>query len=452
MTFSAVLNSCSPVLKTACALVAALAITAAPSAAFAKDDISIWHTLKGPSAKAFSDLVEDFNQQNLDSHIALKAFASADELKAQLKEGKLPAPQWVQWSAGNPDDLYGAKPNSFEIVQEFLGAKSPLSGAASAAATAPFRNSKGKWVALPLTAAVPVVMYRADAFEKVGLPLVTQFSDWRELQNAAYKLRDSGFSCGIASPNPAWVHMENLSAWHSQPYTTKDDGADGDGGQYAFNSLMHVRHMALIMSWVKSDLLMTGDSEKALQAWGSGKCPILLGPSTAFGEVPESQRSQIVITQMPLWDEVAKTQGKLFPNGDGLYLIKPANADQKKAAAAFSAYWFKPDVAARWHQKTGAVPLTLEAQASTKKTGFYERIPGWGVISEKLAAVKSTLIKPFHFAKRQQVLNAGDKEIVNAFDSGKAAKAVLDDSVASANAITGAGVADTNTKAAKAKR
>jgi ABC-type glycerol-3-phosphate transport system substrate-binding protein len=432
-----------------------VAATTAKAPAHAALPQEIWHTLKGSAAQTFADIIDSYNRQHADAPVALRAFANPDEMREQLraKAGTSDAPQWVQWAGGSPDNLYSQfKPNSFEIVQDFLTSGSAGASQASAAATAAFRNSKGKWVALPLTAAIPVVMYRADAFEKAGLPLVNQFSDWKDLQNAAWRLRETGSTCGIASPNPSWVHIENMSGWHSQPVTTQNDGEEGRSGQYTFNALPQVRHMALIMSWVKSDLVFQGSSEQAMQAWVSGKCPILLGASTALGELPEAVRQKVVVTQMPLWSEVSSTQGKLFPNGDGLYLVRPVSKEQKASAASFANHWFKPDVAALWHQKTGAVPLTQEAQAVSRKSGFYERIPGWGVMSEKLAAVKSALVKPFWFAKRQDVLNAGDKEIHGAFDSGKAAKAVLDDSVKAANTLTALTDTAATDRTAKAKK
>lgn len=400
---------------------------------------SVWHTLKGPAAQAFSDLIDDFNRQHPGQALAVRGFASSEALLAELKtkQGRSDAPMWVQWPAGSPEALYSQfKHNAFENVQDFLSDRGTAAvQQASMAATVAFRNAKGKWVALPLTAAVPVVMYRADAFEKAGLPVNTHFADWKDLQNAAWRMRETGNACGIASPYPSWVHVENMSGWHSQPVTTRNDGEDGKAGQYSYNALPQVRHMALIMSWVKSDLVFNGSSEQALQAWADGRCSILLGPSTAFGELPEAVRQKVVVTPMPLWSEVSPSQGKLFPNGDGLYLMRPVTKEQKEAAAMFANHWFKPDVAARWHQKTGAVPLTPEAELVTRRAGFYERIPGWGVISAKLAQVKSAIVKPFQFAKRQDVLNAGDKEIQSAFVSGKAAKSVLDDSVRSANEI-----------------
>lgn len=428
----------------------------APTPAAQGQSHTVWHTLKGPAAQAFSDLIDDYNRLHPAQALTLRAFSTPEALLAELKGrfGRPDAPLWVQWPAGNPEVLYGQfRSNAFENVQDFLSdAGSNAVQKASMAATAAFRNARGKWVALPLTAAVPVVMYRADAFEKAGLQTVSQFSDWKDLQNAAWRLRETGSSCGISSPYPAWVHVENMSGWHSQPVTTRNDGEDGQAGKYAYNTLPQVRHMALIMSWVKSDLIFNGSSEQAMAAWSDGRCPILLGPSTAFGELPESARQKVVVTPMPLWQEVSSQQGKLFPNGDGLYLVRPSSKEQQQVAAAFANHWFKPDVAARWHQATGAVPLTPEAEQMTRRAGFYERIPGWGLISSKLAQVKSAMVKPFQFAKRQDVLNAGDKEIQSAFASGKAAKSVLDDSVRSANAMVAVGDSSLTDAPAKGRK
>lgn len=401
----------------------------------------VWHTLSEPQAQAFEELLDIFNTTHPNYALVARRFNHFESLQLALKQAKNSLPQWVQWSGNHSLALNRVvAPNTFETLQKFLAAELALPKEVSAAAVAAFRNNQGQWEALPLSVAVPVVMYRTAAFESVGLPIQPHFADWKALQNVAYRLRESAYACGIASPFPAWVHLENISAWHGQAYTSKNDGAQGQAGAFIYNQLLQLRHLALMMSWAKSDLLALGDTETVTKAWAQGQCPILLGPSTALGALPSGQKERVMVTLLPRWAEAEAQPAKLFPMGEGLYLLRSSTREQKKAAVAFSNFWFQPEIAARWHESTGSVPLTAQAQLLSQKRGFYERVLGWGGISERLAGDQSQWIKSFYFHRRQEILAQSDQQIMAAVSSGKAPKLLLDDTVRMANQLQGASV------------
>ncbi len=48
-----------------------------------------------------------------------------------------------------------------------------------------------------------------------------------------------------------------------------------------------------------------------------------------------------------------------------------------KGVVKFLAYLSTPEVAAKWHQDTGYLPVTQAAYELTQKQGFYDKNPGW---------------------------------------------------------------------------
>ncbi len=419
----------------AAAVGAALAVAGGNT--WAATDMTIWHTLSGTQAASFTALVDQFNRDQKDVKVSLQGFKSKDELKAQLAQAAVAKklPTWVQWTGSDAPTLYSMPGLAFENVEELVKPASPDAAKLSAAAAAPFLDHAGRWQALPLTPAVPLIMYRTEVIKKVGLdPLNLPTRSWKDLQSVLVRIRDNGVACGIASVDPAWVHIENLASWNNQPYASKNNGVGGKP-DFVFNDLLHVRHFALMVSWAKSDLMVVKKDRGAEPKWASGDCPMAIGPSTLMADVGTIETSKLAVAPMPLWEEVSTLQGGYFPDGDGLYLPEPVNAETKKAVQKFGAWWFTPVVAAEWHQRSGSVPMTEAAYLATKKGGYYNSVPGWESLSARLAAPGGKLVTPMKLDNRRKVLNIIEAELEQSYFSGKAPKAALDDSVRLANAL-----------------
>ena len=404
----------------------------------AATDISVWHSLSGVHAKHFGDLVEQYNRQQSDVKVMLKQFASDEALGQQLQqaEASRTLPTWVQWHASDSKTLYKIKGIQFENAQDVIKPVSKDAAVLSAAAVAPYLDENGKWAALPLTPAVPVIMYRLDAFKKAGLdPLSSSMRGWKDLQTVALQVRNSGYFCGIASVEPGWVHIENLAAWHNQLYATKNNGTAGGKPEFLFNDLLHVRHFALMVSWAKNDFMYFDKRSGAEAKWASGECPMALAPTTSMGKIDNLESAKVAVAPMPLWEEVSTQQGGLFPDGDGLYLPQQNNPEVRKAALKFAAWWLTPVIAAEWHQKSGSVPFTEAAYLATKKGGFYESVPGWESLSARLAATNTRMVTPLRIEDRRKVLDIIETELRNSYYAGKAPKAALDDAARAATAL-----------------
>ncbi|MFN7835539.1 MAG: extracellular solute-binding protein [Burkholderiaceae bacterium] len=418
-------------------LFSAVALAAAlPVVCHAATEVALWHTLSGTLAQNFTFMVNQFNAEQKEVNVVLEGFADQAALKARLTAAlqNKQAPMWVQWPGSDVDSLLKIKPNAFDVAQDVVKPVSKEAARLSEAAVAPYLNDNNKWMALPFTPAVPIIMYRDEALKKIGVnPRQPNIKTWRDLQAITSKLREAGYPCGIASIEPAWVHVENLASWQNEPYSVKSS----KGQTYVFNGLLHVRHLALMVSWAKSDLMIAKRGEGALSKWASGECPMAIGPSTALSAVGNIESSQLGVAPMPSWEEVSMQQGTLLPLGDGLYLTDQPTPDARKAAQKFATWWLSPGVSAKWHQWSGSVPFSEAAYLATKQTNYYAQLGGWDALSARIAAPNSKIISSGYRANRDRVLALTDIELEKVFGNTKPPKAGLDDAVNAANALGG---------------
>ncbi len=113
---------------------------------------------------------------------------------------------------------------------------------------------------------------------------------------------------------------------------------------------------------------------------------------------------------------------------------KPA-ADYKGVAKFFS-FLSSPEIQMFWHTSTGYVPITLAAYELTKKSGFYEKNPGYDLAVRQLTNKAPTEnSKGLRFGNYVQGREVIEEEMEAVFAGKKDAKAAMDDAVRRGNDI-----------------
>jgi sn-glycerol 3-phosphate transport system substrate-binding protein len=113
---------------------------------------------------------------------------------------------------------------------------------------------------------------------------------------------------------------------------------------------------------------------------------------------------------------------------------KPA-ADYKGVAKFFS-FLSSPEIQMFWHTSTGYVPITLAAYELTKKSGFYEKNPGYDLAVRQLTNKAPTEnSKGLRFGNYVQGREVIEEEMEAVFAGKKEAKAAMDDAVRRGNDI-----------------
>jgi sn-glycerol 3-phosphate transport system substrate-binding protein len=77
-----------------------------------------------------------------------------------------------------------------------------------------FQTNDGRQMSMPFNSSTAVMYWNKDAFRRAGLDPETPPKTWRELEEAARKLKASGAACAYTTSWPGWIQVEQVSAIH----------------------------------------------------------------------------------------------------------------------------------------------------------------------------------------------------------------------------------------------
>ncbi len=412
---------------------AALAMAFSASAA---TDIRVWHALTPHNAEVFEDLVKEFNRSQSDYRVRLKRFKSTAEIEASIQ------------SAKSRDD----KPHLAQLEENRApdgGARSYVQPLHALLATHPIKNakwfisgnnafahdSKGRPVAFPYMAEVPVMYYNIDAFKKADLPPQPQRS-WSGLQDQLVTLANNGSrSCPLTSDQPVSINLENLAAVNNQPYTSEGNGLKGRGTPAFLFDVMYVRHLSMMISWVRSELMVKPEfNEVATRRFAQGECAVLLSVSGNLGEFRSKSKLNFGVTGLPYYPEITKQPGNPFLSGSALWVIAGQSKEADNASAAFLSFLADPKRAARWHQETGYLPLTHQALEATGDS-YYKKLDQWGGLVTAYAGKADDATRGFRVRNYPEIRDMFHQQITHALAGNMPAMTALKTASAEAGKI-----------------
>jgi len=356
----------------ATAVIAALAV-AKPS--WATTDIEVWHMLRGVHQTEFESLVKQFNRAQKDVKVSLKAYENLQALRNAKPTQGATRPHLVQLADNHTPEVIAEHRDILPLYR--LLANHPIKNLTwfLPQTTHFVRDDRGRLLAFPFMAEIPVMFYNTDAYHKAGLDLSRPSRTWNDLQGDLIKLRSAGALCPYATSQQVMVHFENLAAVNRKPYAVPNNGLGAGKSTLQFDVLA-MRHLALMASWKRS-LLLTHHSREAQASalFAQGDCAVLTAGSGALGEMLHNKALKFAVAPLPYYPQASKEEGTPFVSGSALWAIAGHSKAENQATAAFLAYLSTPAVAAAWHQKTGFLPLS-QAAFNASDSAYYDRIPG----------------------------------------------------------------------------
>ncbi len=404
---------------------AAVAIAAHWSVS-AATDVRVWHALSPHNAKVFESLVSDFNRSQSDVRVKLKAFRSTAEIEAAIAKAKKrdDKPHIAQLEENRApaggERSYIQPLHALLATHPVKDAKWFLSGENAFA-----RDSRGRLLALPYMAEVPVMFYNIDAFKKAKLKPQPERS-WSGLQAQLVDLANNGSrSCPVTSDQPVSINLENLAAVNNQPYTSEGNGLKGRGTPAFLFDVMYVRHLSMMISWVRSELMVKPEfNDAATRRFAQGECAVLLSVSGNLGEFRSSSRLNFGIAGLPYYPEVTKKPGNPFLSGSSLWVISGQPKEADKASASFISFLAQPKQAARWHQETGYLPLTQQAFEETGKS-YYGKLDQWSTLVAAYAGTPGEASRGFRIRNYPEIRDMFHQQLMQALAGNQPAMTTL---------------------------
>ncbi len=398
-------------------------------AAQAATDIEVWFSLNEHNKEVFEDLVDDFNSEQSEVRVKLKSFNSPKEIEPSLLQkvgAKSKTPHLVQIDDNrDPESLAN---RSYIMPLHTLLAKYPIKDAKwfVAQQNLSMRDAKGRLLAFPYMIDVPVMFYNHEAFKKAGLQPAAPQRSWYDLQGQLVDLANKATrQCPATTDQSVSVNLENLAAVNNQFFTSGDNGTKG-APSFAFDTTF-VRHLSLMISWVRTELLVNPAADiHAVDRFANNECSVLMSESSNMGRFIDTRSLNFGVVGLPYYPQVTKQPGNPFLDGTGLWVTAGHADTENKATAQFLAWLTRTDNAATWYQKTGFLPLTQQAFAATDK-GYYKKLGDWHDLVAVYAKAPSQTARGFKinnypeirdmFHRKLQEALAGNNPAVTALTS-----------------------------------
>ncbi len=419
-------------------LAAVAAVVSFTSPAQAVTDIMWWHAMSGELGRQLEKLAADFNASQSQYRIVPNYKGNYTETVTAaifaFRSRSQPAIVQVnEIATATMTAARGAVYPVFELMKDEAEAFSPA--AYLPAVTGYYADSAGNMLSFPFNSSTPILYYNKDLFRKAGLDPETAPKTWPEVGAAAKRLRAAGAVCGFTTSWPSWINVENFSAFHNLPVSTRANGFGGLDAVLDFNNPVMVRHVAQLAEWQLTKIFdYSGRATSAEPRFQNGECGIFIGSSATRADIKANSKFEVGYGMLPYSPDVEGAPQNAIIGGATLWVLRDRPASEYKGVAKFFAYLSKPEIQAAWHQNTGYLPVTQAAFDLSRAQGFYDRNPGTAISIEQMTLKPPTEnsrgIRLGSFVLIRDVI---DDELEQAFAGKKSAQAALDAAVERGN-------------------
>ena len=419
----------------ALAVASALSISAAPLRA--ETQIQWWHSMPGALGEWVNDLATEFNASQTEYKIVPTFKGTYDESMtaaiAAYRAGN--APHILQVFEVGTATMMAAKGAIVPVGKVMADAGVKFDQAAYVPAVAGYYTAaNGQMLSFPFNSSTTVFHYNKDAFKAAGLDPEKPPKTWIEVAQAAAKLKATGHTCPFTTSWVSWTQLESFSAWHNVEFASKGNGMRGLDTRLTFNTPLHVRHIENLANMAKQGLFVyKGRGNAADATFVSGECAMATGSSALYGSVKRNAKFAGGISTLPYYPDVEGAPQNTIIGGASLWVMSGKQAPEYKGVGQFFAFLSKAEVAAKSHQRTGYLPVTIASYELTDKSGFYKDNPGTDVsVTQMIRKVtdKSRGIRLGNFA---QIRTINDEELEQVWAGKKTAKEGLDAAVKRGN-------------------
>ncbi len=420
-------------------LAAALAAALGATPALAVTEIQWWHSMTGALDSRVNDIANKFNASQSDYRV-VPVFKGgyAESMSGAIAAARAQrAPHILQVFEVGTATMMAAKGVVKPVYQLMKEAGEPLDMSGYVPAVASYySDTQGNLISMPFNSSTTVFYYNKDAIRKAGLDAEKAPRTWKEVGDAAAKIKAAGvLPCAFTTAWQSWVQLESSSAWHNVALATKENGFGGMDARLTENNPILVKHIAMLGEWARDGrFTYTGRSNEPDAKFHSGECAMFTGSSAAYGNIKRNAKFDFAISYLPYHDDVKAAPQNTIIGGASLWVFEGKSKDEYKGIARFFSFLSKPEIQAEWHQTTGYVPITRAAYELTKSQGFYEKNPGTEIAVEQLLLKNPTkMSKGLRLGNYVQIRTINDEELEAVWSGKKSAKQALDSAVARGN-------------------
>ncbi|TMJ00173.1 MAG: sn-glycerol-3-phosphate ABC transporter substrate-binding protein UgpB [Alphaproteobacteria bacterium] len=415
----------------------AVALMAA-TPAHAVVELQWWHAMTGGNNDVIVKLANEFNASQSDYKVVPTYKGSyPDTMNAGI----------AAFRAGNAPHIMQVFEVGTATMMAATGAVKPVhvmmkeagekfdSNAYLSGITGYYSTAKGEMLSLPFNSSSTVMWINKDALKKAGINEIPK--TWPDVFEAARKLKKDHPTCGFSNAWVTWVNLEQLSAWHNQPLSTKANGLDGFDTVLQFNHDLQVKHLQNLMDLQKDKTYdYSGRTNTGEGRFTSGECPIFLTSSGFFGNVKANAKFDWTNAPMPYYPDAKGAPQNSIIGGASLWVMGGKKPEEYKGVAKFFTFLSDTDRQVEVHKSSGYLPITKAAYAKTKASGYYKDNPYLETPLLELTNKEPTEnSRGLRLGNMVQLRDVWSEEIEAALAGKKSAKEALDAAVTRGNTM-----------------
>ena len=405
----------------------------------AATELQWWHAMTGGNNTFIIKLADDFNASQSEYKVVASYKGSyADTMNAGI----------AAFRAGNAPHILQVFEVGTATMMAATGAVKPVyklmadagekfdPKAYLPAITGYYSTSKGEMLSFPFNSSSTVMWINKDALKKANIAEIPK--TWPELFEDAKKLKAAGYAtCGFSNAWVTWVNLEQLSAWHNQPLSTKANGLDGFDTVLDFNGPLQVKHLETLVELQKDKTYdYSGRTNTGEGRFTSGECPIFLTSSAFFGNVKANAKFDFTNAPMPYYPDVKGAPQNSIIGGASMWVMGGKTPEEYKGVAKFLAFLSDTDRQVEIHKATGYLPITKASYDKAKAEGFYKDQAYLETPLLELTNKEPTEnSRGLRLGNMVQLRDIWAEEIEGALAGKKSAKEALDSAVQRGNAM-----------------
>ena len=416
---------------------AALTGLAGAGPAAAKTEITWWHGNTGAIADRITELAKKFSEKQGDYEVKTVYKGSYPEALAALiaaYRSKTQPHMALIFEVGTQTMVAsGAVVPVFELMKE-QGVS--IEGADFIAPVKSYYSKDGQLYSMPFASSTAIFYYNKDAFKKAGLDPAKAPATFDEIEAAAKKIIASGAAkCAFSHAWPSWTMVEQMHAWHDQPFADQDNGFKGFATQLRVNGEFGVKVWDTLARWQKAGLYTYGGrTNKAEPMFTGGQCAMHVTSSAFMGAVMRDAKFEWGTGRLPRM--AGYGQGNSIIGGTTIWVMKGHKPAEYKGMAQFLKFLGDDDQQAWWHQVTGYLPVSQSAFRKLQADGWFQKHPNHFTAFDQISSGKTTAqSQGVRIGNYQAVRDALEAELESVIAGNKTAKQGLDDAVKKGNEL-----------------
>ena len=417
---------------------AAVLLTGVPSPSKAATEIQFWHAMTAVLGERVNDIANKFNASQ--SEYVVKAVHKGsypETLNAAIAAYRAKQPPHIVqvFEVGTQTMLSsGAVYPVYQLMKDH-GVALDWNDVISAV-RGYYSTTGGNLYSMPFNSSTPILYYNKDLFRKAGLPDKPP-ATWDAVESMAKKLKAAGVKCPFSSAWPSWVLVENMHAYHDQPFADNRNGFDGLATTLKINGPFGVKMMEQLSRGAKEGWFTYGGRlNKAEALMTAGECGIFTTSSAYIGNLTRASEGKFTWGTGPLPRLAGFPQGNSIIGGATLWVMRGGKPEEYKGVAQFFKYLASTENQAWWAGVTGYLPLTNSAAKALEASGHYVKNPNQKTAIVQMNAGKTTPnSQGIRLGNFNSVRDTIEEQMENIFSESKTSKQGLDDAVAKGNDI-----------------